>query len=90
MLQKGDIIIITKVNDNIFSYKYKNRIEGSIAKVANVIDNDIYLEFPELNNIRQCCYNDSIEYILIKNKNKNIVKDLYKKAKIGGFTYANK
>lgn len=85
MLQKGDIIIITNVKRNVFSVKYRNMIKGSIAKVANVIDNDIYLEFPELNNIRQICGENNIEYKILKNKNRNLVKKLYEKAKIGGY-----
>lgn len=89
ILKKGDAIIITKINDFVFSDRYN--FIGSIAKITSIKENgSLYLEFPEFNNLHQQCLYNNIEYILIKNKNKNIVKDLYKKAKIGGFVYASK
>lgn len=91
MLRKDDTFIITKVhNRDAYSERIQDKMEGSIAKVTNYTEDTNFFVaiFPEY-NISQYCKIGDFDYAVIKNKNINIIHDLYKKAMIRGFENTN-
>ena len=87
MLKKGDTIFITKVKDNEhYNKKIKNKMLGSIVIVESDACGKYFCGIiPECDYIIQYFNIKDIDFIVIKNNKINLVRDLYRKAKIGGF-----
>lgn len=93
MIYKGDTLIITKVyNNNCYNEKIKDKLLGSVIVASKDMHEDgLFLGYlPEYSNFSQCFNIKDFDYKFIKDKKRNMIKDLYEKAKVGGFAHASK